>query len=483
MSTQHPDHVNPPFFAENSVLAGDDEIKEAFYAFSHLGCREQLWDFEGKEVDSFVVKKLLSRYESFFKKNVLGKEVFLTPRVPNPEVEKADAKILLETLESIPRSFDTARLFYGEDIAPIFEVFMPMTTHAKTLIRTAEYYKQWVVGKQDSSLIKDDIAIKQWIGSFLPEKLGIIPLYEDRPSILNAAAITEEYLATQGEKDYQRVWLARSDPALNYSSLGAELMIKISLQRLQELAEKLSLPILPVLGCGSAPFRGNFKPTNAKEIMEEYPSVHTFTIQSAFKYDYPEKEIAAAIDHLNTTSPHEATPVDEQKLLPIIDKVAAAYQDQVTLLAPLINDFSAFIPQRRKRKLHIGLFGYSRSHKGVQLPRAIPFCSALESLGLPPQLLGLHVLTEQELDAVVAVSPYFEKHLDDSLQFLNADNLDFFPQQIGAAVRSFVSKRSFETERKHKKITSIILEDYKKRHMAAIPENVVRAASIRGYLG
>ena len=48
MSTQHPDNVTAPFFADNPELGGDDEIKEAFYAFSHIKCREQLWDCEGK---------------------------------------------------------------------------------------------------------------------------------------------------------------------------------------------------------------------------------------------------------------------------------------------------------------------------------------------------------------------------------------------------------------------------------------------------
>ena len=52
MSTQHPDNVNPPFFAENPELGGEDEIQEAFHAFSNLGCSEQMWDCEGKEVDN-----------------------------------------------------------------------------------------------------------------------------------------------------------------------------------------------------------------------------------------------------------------------------------------------------------------------------------------------------------------------------------------------------------------------------------------------
>jgi phosphoenolpyruvate carboxylase len=113
MSTQHPDNVNSPFFAENVELGGEDEVQEAYYAFSHLGCDEQMWDCEGKEVDNYVVKKLLTKHEPFFRDKKLGKDVFLTLRVPNPNVEKAEAKILLETLESIPRSFDAAKLFYG----------------------------------------------------------------------------------------------------------------------------------------------------------------------------------------------------------------------------------------------------------------------------------------------------------------------------------------------------------------------------------
>ncbi|MBC7096909.1 MAG: phosphoenolpyruvate carboxylase, partial [Methanobacteriales archaeon] len=44
MSTQHPDNVNPPFFASSPLLSGEDEIKEAYYVFSHLGCDEQMWD-------------------------------------------------------------------------------------------------------------------------------------------------------------------------------------------------------------------------------------------------------------------------------------------------------------------------------------------------------------------------------------------------------------------------------------------------------
>jgi hypothetical protein len=50
MSTQHPDNVAVPIFANGAVLSVDDEVKEAYNAFVHLGYDEQMWDFEGKEV-------------------------------------------------------------------------------------------------------------------------------------------------------------------------------------------------------------------------------------------------------------------------------------------------------------------------------------------------------------------------------------------------------------------------------------------------
>src|SRR3989338_4545096 len=294
MSTQHPDNVNLPFFAKRPELQGEDEVQEAYYAFSHLGCDEQMWDCEGKEVDSFVVKKLLTKYDYYFKENKIGKDVFLTLRVPNPQVERAEAKILLETLESIPRNFDTAKLFYGEDIAPIFEIALPMTTSAEELLLLSRYYRQHVVGKKHQSL--GNTKISDWIGDFQPENLRIIPLFEQKEGMLNAAKEVTTFIKEEKIKDYQRVWLARSDPALNYGSLACILIEKIALQQLALVEKNTSVDILPILGCGSAPFRGNLRPDNVKGMLEGYQSVHTLTLQSAFKYDYPVSDVEKGID-------------------------------------------------------------------------------------------------------------------------------------------------------------------------------------------
>ena len=63
MSTQHPDNANVPAFAEGSALGGDAEVQEAHYAYSRLGCDEQMWDHEGKEVDELAAGKAMVKQQ------------------------------------------------------------------------------------------------------------------------------------------------------------------------------------------------------------------------------------------------------------------------------------------------------------------------------------------------------------------------------------------------------------------------------------
>ncbi|HIP99560.1 TPA: phosphoenolpyruvate carboxylase, partial [Candidatus Bipolaricaulota bacterium] len=427
MSTQHPDNVQIPFFADHPVIQGETEIKEAYYAYSHLGCTEQMWDYEGKEVDHFVVKKLLSRYEQFFRKRRLGTDLFLTLRVPNPRVERAEAKVLLETLESIPRSYDAARLFYGDGAPPpIFEVILPMTTDARELNRVYHYYREFVGGKERQRCF--DVSVGDWVGDFRPDKVNVIPLIEDREHLLRADRIVAEYL--QGKEiEYQRVFLARSDPALNYGLVSAVLLAKVALARLGRQEKRLGVDILPILGVGSAPFRGNFVPARVGETLAEYPSVQTFTIQSAFKYDHEEEQVRAAIQHINRSARGEPQEVEEERCIEIIARVSARYAECVRALAPLVNGVARYVPPRRARKLHIGLFGYSRRLDGhdTHLPRAIKFCAAMYSLGIPPEILGFSALDSSDLAFVRTTYRKLERDMADALRYLNEDNLPYLP--------------------------------------------------------
>jgi phosphoenolpyruvate carboxylase len=85
-------------------------------------------------------------YPEFFEKKKIGKDIFLTYRVPNPEVEFVEKKILSQTLHAIPLSADVARQVHKRNLAPIFEVILPFTTNGNQLVCLNNYYRRAVVG-------------------------------------------------------------------------------------------------------------------------------------------------------------------------------------------------------------------------------------------------------------------------------------------------------------------------------------------------
>ncbi len=482
MSTQHPDNVTIPFFAENSVMNGDDEIKEAFFVFSELGIDEQLWDTEGKEADNFVVKKLLSNHPDFFKKNILGKDKFITLRVPNPEIETDEGKILMEAMHSIPRNADLGKKFYGNYSAPIFETFLPMCSSEKEIIRVHEYYKRFVIGKQKEQMYDNDISLADWVGELHPADIRVTPLFETKEALLNADKYVEKYIQFEKIKEMQRVWFARSDPAMNYGSLANVLLAKIGLNRLHLLQQKTSVEILPILGCGSAPFRGNFKPGNVEHMLKGYPSVQTFTAQSAFKYDFPLKEVIDGIEKIKSTKRKEPLPIDEEFCTNLINKIEKDYQGSIQLLAPIINKISHYVPPRRKRKLHIDLFGYSRESKGVTLPRAITFCASLYSLGLPPDLLGLSTLTASEIETVRQYYPTIDLDIADALKLFNKNNLHIFPLEVQKKITNALKLFEYEVDEKHAELTAKAASAFA-HGSEELREMIMRAAQVRKFLG
>jgi phosphoenolpyruvate carboxylase len=479
MSTQHPDNVQVPFFAETQDLGGEDEIREAYYAYSDLGCDEQMWDVEGKEVDAFVVKKLLTRYEPFFREKRLGRDVRLTLRVPNPGVERAEAKVLLESLEFIPRSYDAAKLVFGDDVAPIFEVILPMTTSEQSVDRVYRYYRDFIIGRQYEPLGPGDITVAEWIGESRPETIDVIPLFEDREHMLDAHRITAAYLDGKNIA-HQRVFLAHSDPAMNYGFVSAVLLNKIALARLATMSDETGVAVYPILGVGSAPFRGGLTPHTVDRVSAEYPSVRTFTIQSAFKYDHSPAAVSAGVASLmcrETGAPHQ---LDEERALDIVERYSAAYRREVAALADVINSVARFVPSRRKRKLHVGLFGYPREVGGAKLPRAIAFTAALYSVGLPPELLGLSALNGDDLAFVREAYLGFDHDLATALRFADIGGA-FVSEDVRRAANAALP--GVEPSEPHVAAARRVSALLATNETAELGEHVLRAASVRRFLG
>ncbi len=483
MSTQHPDNANPaPFADSRGVLRGDGEVQEAVHVFA-LGCDEQMWDSEGKDTDNQVVRKLLTSYPHFFQDAFrLGREIALTLRVPNPRVERDMRKSLVEALQSIPSAWDMTQSFYGDaDVAPIEDVILPLTTSAEEISLVEAYYRKVVVGQEDETL-EDGQPVKDWVGEFFPKRVRVIPLIEDMEHLIRCDHIVEEYLEGR-DLPYQRVFLARSDPALNYGIVAAELVLKIGLLRLCQLEQRLGLPLYPIIGSGSVPFRGHLTPVNIERSLTEYPSAQTFTVQSAFKYDYDDEAVRSGIAQLRAHERGEPVPIEEERARMIIDKTTAEYQDNVGRLVELIRTVSGYVPRRRERRLHVGLFGYGRTlgDGEVTLPRAIGFTAAMYSIGVPPELLGLASLTEDDLDYVREVYPSLDGDLRAALRFTNERHVK---ELLGEPYSRLVGKFTDELDRVHEGLTSAVWAsiDHDKSTVN-IPHYVEEAARLRRFLG
>ena len=484
MSTQHPDNASPAPFADSAgVLRGDGEVAEAVDVFA-LGCDEQMWDSEGKEADNQVVRKLLTGYPDFFREDVrLGSDVALTLRVPNPRVERDMRKSMVEALQSVSSSWDMAHGFYGDDrAAPIQEVILPLTTSAEEISMVEAYYRKVIVGQEDRAVL-DGQFVKDWVGEFYPKTIRVIPLIEDMEHLFYCDRIVEEYLRDR-DLPYQRVFLARSDPALNYGMVAAELILKVGLLRLRNLEAKLGLPLYPIIGAGTAPFRGHLGPTNVERSLAEYPSAQTFTVQSAFKYDYDRSAARNGIARILAHERSDPVFIDQDTAKAIIEKSTEEYQARVRDLTDVITTVSARVPRRRERKMHVGLFGYGRSLGGVggvTLPRAIGFAASLYSIGVPPELLGLACLDESDLEFIREVYPNVDADLRAALRFTNERRVS---ELLGDSYMNVVAQYTDDLDRVHEGLTSAIWASLGNEEMTTNASHYVEeAAQLRRFLG
>ena len=216
--------------------------------------------------------------------------------------------------------------------------------------------------------------------------------------------------------------------------------------------------------------------------MNEFSSVQTFTIQSAFKYDGNEKQIRESIENINSGKKKKAKIIEPEQALAIIEKYSEEYQKQVEELADLINKTAEFVPSRRKRKLHTGLFGYSRKVGKQKLPRAIKFCAALYSLGIPPEFLGLNALNEKEMDWVMENYPKLKLDLETAGKFLNKEN---FEKQVknGTIILEKLKEFKINENTVHQKLTQKIYEKIGKNQTHELQDLIVKAGWQRKFLG
>lgn len=431
MASQHPDHAGKPYWHTKEFISTRQEVKECFLSFSDFGITEYKWDWEGKFVDESVVEKLLGDHFEYFAQHQLGKEKFITFRLPNPKVETEFR--LGRAFMGILGAASLARQV-GLHTNPLFEVILPMTETATEMIAIQEAFREIASLKHSLySLTEDTI-----------KHIEVIPLFENVETIASSDTILHEYVDLHEKTfsfrpGYMRPYVARSDPALNSGMVPTVLAIKIALSRYSAFTKETGIELYPIIGSASLPFRGGLTPNTVKQFACEYEGIRTALIQSAFRYDFPFADVKDGIAELGKLLPKgEAQAIsakDETSLRTLFPLFETSYREVVEELAPRINEVASMLPKRRERVQHTGLFGYSRGVGKVKLPRAIGFTGAMYSLGIPPELVGTgRGLAEAKKKGLLPLVEKTYKNLADDMRragrFLNKKTLKKLAREI-----------------------------------------------------
>lgn len=423
MATQHPDNACAPYWEKDGdgYISAREEVDECYSAYADLGCEEFMWDWEGKYVDEAIVDRLFQTYFDFFKKKQLGRDIFLTFRIPN---------IWQEAGHNISRALMgilTAEQ-YAQDLRlhtpPLFEVILPMTTKAEYIIEIQKKFQK--MSKLQRKLFINKPKLKY---------LRVWPLIENVDDLVNCRKILEDYLELhkkyfRAKPNYLRVHIARSDPALNSGYVAAVLAAKHAISDCYEFSRDAKIPVFPAIGVGGLLFRGGLMPARVKEFVEEFPGARTAYIQSAFRYDVPKDKAKKALDFLNKNLPESKPviykPTEKRAIKKMCRIFSRPYKKTVESIAVLISEMAEQVPKRRERKLHVGLFGYSRRIGRKRLPRAIGFTAVMYSLGAPPEFIGLGRGLREAQKAGLDVCRYMpglKNDLQSIGRFVNYENL------------------------------------------------------------
>lgn len=468
MASQHPDHASKPYWHNKEFISTRHETHECYLAFSELGVDEYKWDWEGKYVDESVIERMFSEYFEYFKKNSLGKEKFLTFRLPNPKVQTEFR--LSRAFMGILGAAQLAKQI-GFHSPPIFEVILPMTESSIEMIATQEAFNEIASLKHPLHRISN--------GSL--KNIEIIPLFEQIDTIIRSDDILKEYLyffqAKFGKKPkYLRPYVARSDPALNAGIVSTVLAIKIALSHYGEFEKENNIKLFPIIGSASLPFRGGVSPLTIDQFINEYKGIKTILIQSAFRYDFPKADVISAIKKINTSlaknKPVHIPYKDELELREITNIFELAYRSTVEGMADIINKVATLLPKRRERVLHIGLFGYSRGVGKVKLPRAIGFTGAMYSLGAPPELIGSGRGIKQMIKKgkIKLLEKYYLNIKDDLLRAGRYVNKDVVKQLAKTSVAWQEYLDDVREVEKYLKIELIPVTNEEKEHHKTVSE-------------
>lgn len=419
----------------------DDEVDEAVDCLSSreeggVGVEELVIEFTEKltpfqQIEK-IVKKIMERglTPSF--------NVNITPSVPFGNYEFGFRRMAI-----FQKIIEINYMFRNEtNGGAIYEVIHPLTESPMEMARIEMSFnilKNYILETIDASAKLKDVQI--------------IPYIKDPPSLLNTSNIISEYIkaytASRNPLNYLRVFLGRSDSAVNCGLVPSTLASKIAISDLAQISEELSTPISPILNAGSLPFRGFINPENLDKILNDYSGIKTITIPSSLRYDFDRREaqkvVALLKDKLQSQKPQTFSKKEKNEIINIISLFAAKYYES---LYDILLDTRIFelVPPRREQtinskskdqpycQLTIKQLAKQCTDKEVskQLFKMenlkfessvapIPFTATLYSIGLPPEFIGtgrgLNAVNEWKSEALEQLLDVYYLSLKDSLKY------------------------------------------------------------------
>ena len=442
MATQHPDNAD-------RYIAIQNEPEEAIAALTSqaaggLGIEEIMVDYEGKLTPYHQISQIAL---GLIDQGIIpGEEVRITPRISNSKKEP-----IFRQLMSIMSFVETNILAYKmTEKQAILETIIPMVENGHELIQLQD---------RINSVI--ELGNKNYDIQFPLNSIKIIPLVESVPALIHVDTIIDEYyqdLIQKGIKlDEMRIMFARSDSAMSYGMISSVLSVLIATDKSYKWSKLNGVDVMPILGCGSLPFRGHLTEANIDSMMKNYAGIHTFTIQSGLRYDYGENCTKTVVEKLRD-NPYrvktEAYEAEDIELMQEFIGISTKYYMQTFLKAiESVERISEFIPKNRDRlsSAKTGL-EYIREiaclHEVADLvkdetlkkelreintdiqcmvPRAISFTAAMYTMGMPPEFIGTGRCLNEILDkygraGINKLLKFYPQILDDikfALKFVN----------------------------------------------------------------
>ena len=434
MATQDSDSAS-------TYIGSEEEIEEAVDCLSPreeggFGAGELVVDFAEKLTPFHHIEEIVRR---IMEKGLIPSfNVNLTPSVPAGSYEFGFRRMaIFQKIIEV-----NYRLRNETNGGAIYEVIHPLTESPRDLTRIEMNFnilKNYILETIDpTAKLKD---------------LQIIPYVKDLQSLLNISNTIGEYFKAYPSMlsplSYLRIFLGRSDSALQSGLVPSTLASKIAISDLAIISGELNTPIFPILNAGYLPFRGFVNPRNLDNVLTEYSGIRTLTIPSSLRYDVDRKETQKMIlllrDKLQSQKAKPYSKREKNEIINIIGLFTAKYFETLhqILLNPRIFEL---VPLRRERtvplqnaerpsdqtvikslakkctdsKVSKQLLKLENLKLESQLG-AIPFTATMYSIGLPPEFIGtgrgLNAVNEWKSEALERLLDVYYPSLREALNF------------------------------------------------------------------